>query len=81
MRGNVHVRFGERAGETHRSKDDRALRSDPYTEIPTNEGKLFLAIVEDLASRRLPGFAMGEHHDAALAKRKLRGWGLEKPLR
>jgi transposase InsO family protein len=37
------------------------------TEIPTDEGKLYLAIVEDLASRRLPGFALGEHHDAALA--------------
>jgi len=37
------------------------------TEIPTDEGKLFLATVEDLASRRLPGFAIGEHHDAELA--------------
>jgi len=37
------------------------------TEIPTDEGKLYLAMVEDLASRRLPGFALGEHHDAALA--------------
>ncbi len=37
------------------------------TEIPTDEGKLYLAIVEDLASRRLPGFALGEHHDAELA--------------
>jgi putative transposase len=41
------------------------------TEIPTDEGKLHLATVEDLASRRLPGFAMGEHHDAALAKAAL----------
>jgi transposase InsO family protein len=41
------------------------------TEIPTDEGKLYLAIVEDLASRRLPGFAIGEHHDAALAKAAL----------
>ena len=37
------------------------------TEIPTDEGKLYLATVEDLASRRLPGFALGEHHDAELA--------------
>lgn len=37
------------------------------TEIPTGEGKLYLATVEDLCSRRLPGFAIGEHHDAALA--------------
>jgi putative transposase len=41
------------------------------TEIPADEGKLYLAIVEDLASRRLPGFAIGEHHDAALAKAAL----------
>ena len=41
------------------------------TEIPTDEGKLYLATVEDLASRRLPGFAMGEHHDAPLAKAAL----------
>ena len=41
------------------------------TEIPTDEGKLYLATVEDLASRRLPGFAMGEHHDAELAKAAL----------
>ena len=37
------------------------------TEIPTDEGKLYLAHVEDLASRRLPGFALSEHHDAPLA--------------
>lgn len=41
------------------------------TEIPTDEGKLYLAIVEDLASRRLPGFAIGEHDDAPLAKAAL----------
>ena len=41
------------------------------TEIPTDEGKLFLATVEDLASRRLPGFAMSEHHDSSLAKAAL----------
>jgi putative transposase len=37
------------------------------TEIPTGEGKLYLASVMDMASRRLLGFAVGEHHDAALA--------------
>ncbi len=37
------------------------------TEIPTEEGKLYLASVEDLASRRLLGFAIDDHHDAALA--------------
>lgn len=37
------------------------------TEIPTGEGKLYLAVVLDLGSRRVPGFALGEHHDAELA--------------
>ena len=41
------------------------------TEIPTDDGKLYLATVLDLASRRLPGFAMSEHHDSAVAKAAL----------
>jgi putative transposase len=41
------------------------------TEIPTDEGKLYLATVLDLASRRLPGFALSEHHDSAVAKAAL----------
>ena len=36
------------------------------TEIVTSEGKLYLAIVIDLFSRRLLGYAMGERHDAEL---------------
>ena len=37
------------------------------TEIPTGEGKLHLASVLDVASRRVLGFALSEHHDAELA--------------
>ena len=37
------------------------------TEIKTGEGKLYLASVLDMASRRVLGFAVGEHHDAQLA--------------
>ena len=36
------------------------------TEIVTAEGKLCLATVIDLFSRRLLGYAMGAHHDADL---------------
>ncbi|WP_220449957.1 IS3 family transposase [Nonomuraea longispora] len=36
------------------------------TMIRTDEGPLYLASVEDLFSRRLLGYAMSEHHDAAL---------------
>ena len=34
------------------------------TEIVTGEGKLYLATVTDLYSRRILGFAMGAQHDA-----------------
>jgi putative transposase len=37
------------------------------TEIRTGEGKLYLYSVLDVASRRVLGFALGEHHDAGLA--------------
>jgi putative transposase len=36
------------------------------TEIVTGEGKLYLATVIDLYSRRILGYAMGAHHDAGL---------------
>ena len=37
------------------------------TEIPTDEGKLLPRPVLDMGSRRVLGFALGEHHDAELA--------------
>lgn len=37
------------------------------TEIGTDEGSLYLDSVLDMGSRRIVGFALGEHHDAALA--------------
>ena len=37
------------------------------TEICTDEGKLYLDSVLDVGSRRVLGFALGEHHDADLA--------------
>jgi putative transposase len=37
------------------------------TEIRTAEGKLYLASVLDIASRRILGFALSGHHDAQLA--------------
>ncbi len=41
------------------------------TEIPTDEGKFYLAVVLDLHSRRCVGFAMDAHHDADLARAAL----------
>jgi transposase InsO family protein len=37
------------------------------TDIDTDEGKLYLDSVLDVGSRRVLGFALGEHHDADLA--------------
>jgi putative transposase len=37
------------------------------TEIVTGQGKLHLASVLDISSRRILGFALSEHHDAELA--------------
>ncbi|MGW6404696.1 DDE-type integrase/transposase/recombinase [Streptomyces sp. NPDC055134] len=37
-----------------------------HAEIETGEGKLYVATVIDLFSRRLLGYAMGERHDAGL---------------
>ena len=41
------------------SKDARALRSDPYTYIRTWQGWLYLAVVMDLFSRKIVGWAAG----------------------
>jgi putative transposase len=54
----------------HAARIDQRWCGD-LTEIPTDEGKLYLSTVLDLASRRLPGFAISEHHDSAVAKAAL----------
>ncbi|MGW2370464.1 DDE-type integrase/transposase/recombinase, partial [Streptomyces sp. NPDC001667] len=46
--------------------------ADDMTEVVTNEGKLYLATVIDLFSRRLLGYAMGARHDAELVLASLR---------
>ena len=53
MRWKSHVRFGGRAGETHRSKDGRALQPDPYTYIPVRHGFRYLVAIIDWASRHV----------------------------
>jgi transposase InsO family protein len=57
---------------------DFSLRDKPnqvwvgdLTDIPNDEGPLYLASVQDLHSRRIVGFAMGAHHDAELARAAL----------
>ena len=65
-RWKPHVRFGGRAGETHRSKDGRALRPDPYTEHWTDEGKLYCCAIKDLFSNRIVGSAIDSRMKARL---------------
>jgi putative transposase len=71
-------RGGTRPGKAHWRAPDlvhRQLSADLInqkwfgdgTEINTGEGKLHLASVLDIASRRIRGFALSEHHDTALA--------------
>lgn len=54
----------------HTSRLNRKWYGDG-TEIPTDEGKLYLDSVLDMGSRRIVGFAVGEHHDADLAEAAL----------
>ena len=69
MRRESHVRFGGRAGETHRSKDGRALRSDPYTKLlgPTKWTYFYLYVVLDIFSRYAVGWMVADRENSALA--------------
>ena len=71
MRWKPHVRFGGRAGETHRSKDGRALRPDPYTEHPTREGKVYCCVVLDTYSRRVVGWSIDSAQTSTLVTNAL----------
>jgi transposase InsO family protein len=51
--GGPRRRAGSNAGT--------APRSDPYTDLPTWQGFLYLAVVLDVFSRRVVGWAMAGH--------------------
>ena len=67
MQWKLHVRFGGRAGETHRSKDGRALRSDPYTYVATWTGFVYVAFVTDVFSRKIVGWRVSNSLRSDLA--------------
>ena len=71
MRRKSHVRFGGRAGETHRPKGSRAPRSDPYTYIWTGSGWTYLSVIVDLFSRRVVGWALDNNMRAELVTKAL----------
>ena len=66
MQWKLHVRFGGRAGETHRSRDGRALRSDPYTYVATWQGVAYVCFITDAFSRRIVGWRVAGHMRAQM---------------
>jgi putative transposase len=57
----------DRVGRRFTAPAPNVLWCGDLTVVDTDEGKLYLATVLDLFSRRLLGYAMSEHHDAELA--------------
>ena len=62
----------DRVGRKFTAPAPNVLWCGDLTEVDTDEGKLYLATVLDLFSRRMLGYAMSEHHDADLAVASLR---------
>lgn len=58
MRGNMHVRFGGRVGETGREKPRHRAPARPNTEYRTREGKVYCAVVLDVFSRKVVGWSI-----------------------
>lgn len=56
----------DRVGRKFSAPAPDVLWCGDMTEVVTGEGKLYLATVLDLFSRRLLGYAMSDHHDADL---------------
>lgn len=77
-RGSI---FGRRSGVSFQAaltpgkptsrKADRAPRSDPYTEHPTREGKVYCCVVLDTYSRRVVGWSIDASPAAALVTNAL----------
>ncbi len=53
-------------GKPNSREADRAPRSDPYTEHPTREGKVYCAAVLDAYSRRIVGWSIDSRQDSTL---------------
>jgi putative transposase len=67
MQRELHVRFGGRAGETHRPRGGRALRSDPYTYVRTHGGFRYVAFVIDVYARVIVGWRVSNSLRTAIA--------------
>ena len=73
MRRESHVRFGGRAGETHRQRCWQGAPVRPLHRAPqADEGKLYLCSLMDACSLRLVGYSIGDRMTADLAVSALR---------
>jgi len=71
MLRNGHVRFGRRPAETRPGKPGQGAAGRPHTEHPTREGKVYCAVVLDVCSRRVVGWAIASSPTAALTTNAL----------
>ena len=71
MLRNGHVRFGRRPAETRPGKPGQGAAGRPHTEHPTREGKVYCAVVLDVCSRRVVGWAIDSSPTAALTTNAL----------
>ncbi len=67
MLGNGHVRFGRRAAETDQSKDRHRAAARPHTYLRTWARFAYLALVIDVYSQRIVGWALATHLRTELA--------------
>ena len=72
MRGDAHVRFGERAEETDRTHPRHRASARLYTCIETTESWLYLAGVKDLFNGEMVGYSMAERMTCGLVETALR---------
>ncbi len=56
MRGNMHVRFGGRTGETHQPKSRQGAPVRPDTYVRTWSGFVYVSFITDVFSRRIVGW-------------------------
>ena len=72
MQWKLHVGFGGRTrGNPPAEKVGRALRSDPYTQHPTGEGQVYLAVVMDAWNREVIGWSIDNHIRAEITTQVL----------
>ena len=68
----MRARFADLLGRDFTAAAPNLKWTGDLTEVPTEEGTLYLATTEDLFSRRVLGAATSAHHDAEVAVASLR---------